>query len=547
MKKILFAFILSTFFFLGNAQTLQEGIQQMENENYTGALNTFNAICKADPKSSVVYFYIGEVHYLLENYSEAEKAYRKGLTINTSCAECYVGLGKLDLDKGNTMEGEKNFALALRIDKKNASTFGHIGDAYLYSKKPNAAKAIEYLSNARDLNPKVARYWAHLGDAYQLAGDHGEAMTAYENAVEKDPKNAEAYISMARIWARAQQTELAIPKLEEAIRLSPNDARPIKDLYELYIRERQYAKVVPLLEKYVSLIGDDIEAKVRLVKFLTFQAKDYDRAIAEGERLVVDNPDQYTLYRWLAWAYSGKAKQMEEERAANKTITDSMIVALYRKAYENSVRLFDALEKDPKKQAYTEDYDIWALSALKIGMVDEAAHIYRKYLEFEPTKAADIYATLAKTYYDSANYEQAITYYKRKNELKALSNTEEYYLGQSYFQSKNYVEADSSFARVLRITPDYAHAWYLRARVAYKLDPDNTQYLAKPYFEKYVELASLDPAKYKKNLIEAYNYLAHYAVHHDNNQLAKEYYDKILAIDPGNQEALDNLKVLNQR
>src|SRR3989337_1950650 len=116
MKKILFSFILSAFYFLGNAQTIQEGIKHMENENYMEALRIFNAICKGDPKNSIAYFYIGEVHYQLEDYNEAEKAYRKGLGINTQCAECYVGIGKLELDKGNVAEAEKNFKAAINVN-----------------------------------------------------------------------------------------------------------------------------------------------------------------------------------------------------------------------------------------------------------------------------------------------------------------------------------------------------------------------------------------------------------------------------------------------
>lgn len=519
----------------------------MENENYTAALSTFNAICKADPKSSVVHFYIGEVHYLLDDYAEAEKAYRKGLVTNPQCAECNVGLGKLELDKGNTVEAEKYFGIAVRINKKNSATFGHIGDAYLFGKKPNAVKAIENLSTARDMDPKKAIYWAHLGDAFAMNNRHGEAMTAYETAVEKDPSNAEAYISMARIWARAQQEALAIPKLEEAIRLSPNDARPIKDLYQLYIRERRYAKVVPLLEKYISLIGTDVDAKVRLVKFLTFQAKDYDRAIEEGEKLVALYPDQYTLHRWLSWAYAGKAEQLNADKATDPTITDSVLLSLYENAYEHSDLLFDEVEKDKiKRKAFTEDYDFWALSALKLGKVDEAAHIYRKYIEFEPSKAPDIYAMLAKSYYDSTNYQQSIAYYNRTMQIRPLTNIEEWYLGQSYWKSKQYPQADSSFVRVLTITPNYPSGWLMRAQVARATDQGDVQYLAKPFYDKYVEFASADPVKNKKGLIDAYHYLAVYAAKHEQNDVAVEFYDKILALAPNDNIATNNKELIQK-
>ena len=111
---------------------------------------------------------------------------------------------------------------------------------------------------------------------------------------------------MARIWAAAKQDRAAIPQLEKAIKLSPNDAVPIKDLYRVVYQDRQYDKVTPLLDKYVALTGNDVDAKVRLVKFLTFQAKDYDRAIMEGEKLLLTNPEQYTLHRWLAWSMQRK-------------------------------------------------------------------------------------------------------------------------------------------------------------------------------------------------------------------------------------------------
>lgn len=549
MKKILFSLILSFCFFLGNAQTLQEGIKHMENENYDAALKAFSALCQTDPKNAVVHFYIGEVHYLLEDYKESEKAYRKGLSTNPQCAECSIGLGKLELDKGNTAEAEKYFETAIRANKKSSSTYGHLGDAYLYSKKPNATKAVGYLSTARDMDVKIARYWAHLGDAFLMAGDNGAAMTAYETAVDKDPSNAEAYISMARIWAKAKQEDLAIPKLEEAIRLSPSDARPIKDLYELYIKERRYEKVVPLLEKYISLIGTDVDARVRLVKFLTFQAKDYDRAIEKGEPLLRNNPDQYTLHRWLAWSYVGKAKQIEEDKVSSKETTDSLARIYYQQAYDHSIKLFDAIGKDDKRKAFSEDYDMWALAALKLGKLDEAAHVYRKYLEFDPTKAPDIYGMLAKTYFDSTNYTQAVAYYKRKLETKPLTNAEEYYHGLSNYYLKQYVEADSSFAKVARATPNFISAHLMRARVATSIDTlqGSTLFLAKPHYEVYIEYAKVDPVKNKKNLLEAYSYMAYYFVQQGDNTKAKDYYNLMLALDPENQTALESLEILKSQ
>ena len=531
MKYLLFVSIFFACASIPKAQvpSLQEGLKYMQNENYSAALNTFNAIAKADPKNGTIYYYIGEVSYLTDNPVEAEKSYKKGLTINTQCAECKVGLGKLKLDEGKTAEAAEFFESASRLDKKNPEIFGMIGDAYLYNKKPNGSKAVENLSIARDMNPKVAKYWSHLGDAYKMVGNNGEAMTSFQTAVEKDPTTTSAYISMARIWAAAKQDSLAIPLLQKAIELSPGDAAPYKDLIELYIKTGQYDKVTPLLDKYVSLTGDDVDAKVRFVKFLTFQAKDYDRAIMEGEKLLLTNPEQYTLHRWLAWAYAEKGD--------------------FQHSYDHSVMLFEEIGKKEDRATFPSDYDYWGKAAFKLGKLDEAAHIYRKYLELEPSRSQEINGMLAKGYYDAKNYEQAIAYYRRKGAEKPLSVTDNYYLGQSYYLFDKNEQADSTFVKVLEVTPEYATAHLMRARVANRMDTSEVKlFLSKEHYENYAKYASIDKVKNKNNLLEAYNQLAWYWVQHDDNEKAKLYYELILELDPADANAIEALKLIkNQR
>jgi len=445
MKKLVFVYVLGFLATTAMAQSsLQEGIKMLENENYKGALDQFNTIAKADPKNADIYYYIGEVSYLQDNAAEAEKAYRKGLSINSNCAKCKIGIGKLLLDQGKTEEAQENFDSAIRLDKKNAEIYALVGDAYLNSKHPDANKAVTYLGNARDLNTKEAKYWAHLGDAYEMLGDNGQAMTHYETAVAKDPSNTAAYIRIAHIWTAAKQYDTAIAYLQKAIKLSPNDATAYKDLIELYIRTNQYDKVTPLLTKYTSLTGDDIDAKVRLVKFLTFQAKDYDRAIQLGDSLLRTNPEQYTLHRWLAWSYGEKGMPQQ--------------------SYDHSKMLFDEIGKKEDRKSYASDYEYMAKAAMKLGNIEEASHIYRKFIELDSSRAYEIYGMLAKAFYDAKNYEQAIAYYIRRSEVKPLTVADLYYLGVSYYLIDQNDKADSTMIKVLTITPDYLPGWKMRIK-----------------------------------------------------------------------------------
>lgn len=536
MKKLTLSVV--AFLVLGmqyaQAQTISEGLKFLENENFTSALNTFKSLATKEPTNPIHHYYIGEVLYVTEDYVGAEKSYAEGVKINNKAPECNIGLAKIKLDQGKSVEAQAIFDAVTKANKKSASAFGLIGHTLLNNKNPNATKALEYLIKSRDMDPKVALTWSDMGDAYKLNQDLGNAMTCYESAVEKDKNNLKALMNMAEMWAASKQMELAIKKLEDAMKLSPDYAPAYKSLYELYIRARKFDKVTPLLDKYVSLVGTDVDARVRLVKFLCFQAKDYGRAITEGIKVLTTNPQQYTLHRWLAWSYYEKEN--------------------FQESYDQSKKLFESAEKDPSRKLFPSDREYYAKATYKIGKLDEAAIAYEAVLVDEPNKAHDYYGNLAKSYYDIKNYEKAIMYFEKKGAVKPLNIADLYYRGLCYFYSNKYVEADSSFSKVLSANPNYPQGWWMKVRVAKIQDTTtvNRLWMAKPMYEKFIEYGatafSSDPGKnksLKSNLIEAYNYLAYYHVQNNDYESAKFNYSKLIELKPDDAVAVENLRILN--
>lgn len=530
MKKFqLVVLIFLGFSCVGNTQTFEEGIRQLENENYNAALASFTKLVQIDPKGFIYHYYIAEVYYAMDKPAVARAAYNKGLEVSSKCDECHIGLGRLDLDENRPQEARKHFESALKGNSKNAKIQALIGMAYLGSKNPLPETAVEYLLKARDLNPKESKYWIYLGDSYLAKGDNGNAMTSYETAVEKDRNNPETYVKMARIWSSGNQAELGIEQLEKAIQFKPDYAIAYKDLYELYIRSGKFDKVVPILEKYVSLIGSDVDARVRFVKFLCFQAKDYTRAIEEGNKLLLSNPDQYTLHRWLAWSYFEKGE--------------------FKNSLESSLDLLDEINKDTiNRKLFPSDIEYAAKAAAKLTLMDTAEMFFIKLIDLQPERAVEISSLMAKAFYDARKYEKAEFWYMNKAKSVSLSPTELLYLGLSQRSSARFLQADTTFSNLLALTPKYENGWYYRAIINNQLDTTEKKlFLAKPYFEKFIELASAstDPVKYKLKLIEAYIYMAYYFVQNDDNEMAKSYCNMILNLEPENEDAKSYLKILS--
>ncbi|MDD5570960.1 MAG: hypothetical protein PHD97_07360, partial [Bacteroidales bacterium] len=123
-----------------------------------------------------------------------------------------------------------------------------------------------------------------------------------------------------------------------------------------------------------------------------------------------------------------------------------------------------------------------------------------------------------------------------------------------------YGKADTALDYVTKNKPDLLQGWLLRARTNNLIDslPKLYKGLAKPYFDKVVELAKLDSAKYNKELFEAYGEISFFFYkkmisskgnrpeEEKNACEAKKYYEKILAIEPKNEQSISGLKIIKQ-
>ena len=109
--------------------------------------------------------------------------------------------------------------------------------------------------------------------------------------------------------------------------------------------------------------------------------------------------------------------------------------------------------------------------------------------------------------------------------------------------------ADSAYRKVNELNPTYAVGWYTRARINVALDTAAKKSMAKPFYEKFLELSepTIEKAEQrtKTNMITAYAYLGEYYVNHiETPDLPKAltYFEKMLALDPANADIQTTIK-----
>src|SRR5690606_9297860 len=111
-----------------------------------------------------------------------------------------------------------------------------------------------------------------------------------------------------------------------------------------------------------------------------------------------------------------------------------------------------------------------------------------------------------------------------------------------------FVLSDSAFSKLIQVKDDFATAWLYRGRNNYSIDEmDGTsEGLAKPYYEKFIELTlndpNFDPKRQGRDLKEAYKYLGDYYFSVANDKTtSNSYWLKVLELDPNDQQAKDVL------
>jgi hypothetical protein len=118
------------------------------------------------------------------------------------------------------------------------------------------------------------------------------------------------------------------------------------------------------------------------------------------------------------------------------------------------------------------------------------------------------------------------------------------------------VKADTCYSRVCQSNPKVYYGFLARARLANIVDFDLSKGLARPFYEKTIEVALANTPDAKPQIIEGLKYLsyitynAYVAAGKDKEKSAQakaqiiEILNKILTVDPTNGYAIDNLKIL---
>lgn len=516
------------------AQTLSEGLQALDFDQYEKARTIFTKLTQQEPANGSNFYYLGQAQWRLYKPVEAKAAYEAGIAAQPTNPMNYAGLGALLLDDNKVTEANAQFQKALSFGKakdgsyKDANALRVVADAMVSAETKLPDDAVKLIETAVELDRKNYDVWVTAGDVYLEKNEGGKAATAYENAIALQKTNPKAYTRVSNIWLRVKNADATKTELDRALAINPNYAPALKNLAEFYSLSKQYAKAKETYQKYLENSEPSNANKARFARIL-FRNKEYGEVIYVVTDLhKTDSSDLY-LYRLVGYSYY-------EAGVENKDTSRYQPGATSLEYFMTNI--------EPTK-ILSNDYEYLGKLYSKIKGKDSLAVLnITKAIEMDPSKI-ELYKEAATIYNNIRKYDMAVLSLENYISKSTKTTAADYFLlGRAATFGKQYAKADSAMAKVNELKPDYAEAYYYRGNAVASIDPDFKTPAAKDFWEKYVSLTEATPDKYKKNLITTYGYLAGYYIQKDNNAKAKEYYNKLLALDPENKEAKERIKLL---
>src|SRR5579859_4787288 len=294
------------------------------------------------------------------------------------------------------------------------------------------------------------------------------------------------------------------------------------ELGELYYLKKDGNNAVKHYEIYLNLTDSPGKDDRFKMAFFYFMAKSYSKANEEFKSLSVKPDVTPMTLRFYAKSLTESGNLAEAER----------IFKLYMDTKKDSVKAVD--------------FSNLAELYIKQGKDSLAATAWERSVALDANQPVILQTLIDYFFTKKRNYAKAVEICNKAIKIRKKPFSNDFFtLGRALYFLHKYPQADSAFAKFVELQPKITLGYTWAARSKSAQDTLLTEGLAKPFYEKVIEIAEPAPDNNKNDLIGAYQYMGSYHMIKQENQIAKGYWEKVLALKPEDENAKEALKIIN--
>ncbi len=553
---------------LENAQqfTLRGQIQKAIEEwkklltntpNDANIYNTLGDLCLKNQSSrsaseEAISYYVNAAK-IFESSGFALKAiavYKKILKIDPTHKEIYLRLGDLNRERGLIGNAREDYLFAAKLYsqggliKEALEVYRKIAD--LDPSNLSVRKKIAEIFLKEGLRREAIEEYNKVATAHLRSGERDEAEGLYKLILTLEPNNVNAIVEVGRLYLGSGHFEEAIGYGKRAFELSPDSQEVLSLLVDSYNKARMYDEAEGLINRILESNPDQISYRDTLASILLnrgdteraaseylsigkayFIQEDLDKAHFYAEKAARISPDMIETHELLFEIYSNSAKKEE-------TVGKGLFLAKHFHESGDAEKAkgyyLKILKEDP--------YNVEAKDGL-----EKISDIETPYVELvgKEEGVVDVSGQLAsaEVYIKYGLMEKAVA--ELQNIVNKIDpNNEEAHVKLKGIY-KTLREHDKAIEECLTLLSIYESSGELEKiemviREAMDINPGDRR--VKEYKERFMRLPKVDI----EEMLEEARFYAQQGMVDE----AINVYEKILHIDPGNEEALTRTTALRR-
>jgi len=501
-------------------------------------------------------------------------------------AEAHAGLAIALVSLNQVDQAAPEAQAGFDIDRRDVLV--RIARGMVYGKQGKVQDALSEFNQAIKLNDKDVGSLVALSRYYLSIDSLKSAEITLYRAQALSDKDVRSYIGLAELYERQHIPDLAIEQYTSAMKLDPNDESVHAKLAGLYLRTRRYNESAKEWLKVIQIDSNYADAYYQIAD-LYFLAKQYPNAAFYATRYAKLRPSDINGQWLLAQALTSNGQYQEALPALQAVSSNDSLRALsqlflargyfFSKDYAKTLEIYRSA-KNLEPLDHKNFGTILVLQGDTSGGIDE----YKKSLQFDsassPKDKIATQLTIVNLLYKQKRFDEAAQIF----DDMAKANPSAHWLlcaGEACFAAKEPDKARQYYKKALQLDSNSLEVHYQMA-----FDDLSTNASAPESREDFEKLASLAKAEGSADTAAvaegfmAYDFAAQKdwqgvidhllpaveALEGKSSQFlpsfelllaqsyhqlhefakAKEWYEKVLKLDPDNKGAKDGLDYLKQ-
>jgi len=214
----------------------------MSQKNYHQAINILSEAIKEYPNYGEAYYLRGLNWYYLEKDNKAMSEFHAALRLTSDKDKVrpliYYYIAKIYQERDQYKKAIDGYQKTLKLNPRMGIAYFQLGSIY-YMHKKNYQQAINAYQKAIQNLSKRSYFrqsaFLQIGLIYFIAGNHNEAINAFNKTIREYPSFALAYVYRGLVYSTTGKYAFAVKDFQRAFTLNPK----LKAKYGHYLRKAQ--------------------------------------------------------------------------------------------------------------------------------------------------------------------------------------------------------------------------------------------------------------------------------------------------------------------